>query len=93
MAVFGEQYAKCEELPRRTPENWTHAFRGGEVGDVPVGQNQEYMRLKLQNWGFRDLSLRQHLGSINSEMGVKEKSIHWHYLYIIHEEIEIIYSG
>lgn len=49
---------------------------------MAVGQNQQYMRLKIQNWGFRDLSLQQHLGSINSEMRVKEKSIHWHYLYM-----------
>ena len=60
---------------------------------MAVGQNQEYVRLKMQNWGFTDLSLRQHLSSVNSEMRVKEKSIHLHYLYIIHEEIEITYSG
>ena len=54
----GTQNAKsCQDAHRRT--ELVPLFRGGEVGDVAVGQNQEYVRLKMQNWGFTDLSLRQ----------------------------------
>lgn len=38
-----------------------------EVGNVAVGQNQEYVRLKvkIRDGDFRDLSIQQHLDNLN----------------------------
>lgn len=81
------QNAMCSQAIHRRIE--LVPLEGEEVGNVAVGQNQGYMRVKLQDQDFRDLRLWQHLDNINCETRVKEKSIHWLYLYIIHEEIVI----
>lgn len=64
---------KCEEPPRRTPVELVPL---GEVGAMTLAESTIYEVKNTElGWG---LSLQQHLGSINSEMRVKEKSIHWH---------------